>query len=247
LFDTNVEEYAQNLEDCIAALRDAVADTSLFNPTPTWIDILSQSHAQMLRALQADDVDMLRRAIDSIRRVLNIHPSRINVQLTNAVQTMRLPAIVSTMANIHTICESLNIDAALLERITAGLRALRDLNEQLSSLSFAHTQWQDIDNLLRLLNDSGEEIIDLWNELKTQASRLYATTSEDWANDLQENAARLEQAMQHNDVQKIVQHFRQYRSRAMRRFYQVDTQLQKLCNKLDRVDGPFAFVIGVLE
>ena len=243
----NLQQYAENLHDCIDELREIIADAPGLKPAPIWIDWLAEAHTQMLKALAAEDAALLRRAADQIRRVLNVYPSPINARLISTVQGMDLGALVYIMQGIHHSCEEANVEAGLLERIAKGLDALRSLHEHLTGLSNDHEQWQPIDNLLRLPNASIDDIISLWDTLKAQASELYATSAEQWALDLRADEARIDQAMQHNDPRALAQQFVSYRSRAMRRFFYVDKQLKKLCDKLDHVSGPFAFVIGVLE
>ncbi len=245
----NLEQYALNLADCITELREVAEQAPMLRPAPTWIDKLEQAHTQIVQALVEKDADLLRRATDQIRRVLILHPARINSQLNTTVRAMRLVSLVEVITYMRDTCVSLGLDAAIIERIELGLVALRELNMHLSALIEDHDHWQVIDDLLRLLSDYHEqdEVVALWTDLKEHAGQLYETSSEPWAIELKHNATQLEHAVQSQDLRTIMQYFRNYRSRAVLQFYRVDKQLKKLCDKLDRVDGPLAFVIGVLE
>lgn len=243
----NLEKYARNLEDCILELRTIIADTPLLKPEPQWVDTLARAHVQITQALATENAVLMRQAADQIRRVLRIDPSLINTQLITTVRGMRLALLVDIMAGIHETCLSLDVDGSLIERIAVGLAALREVNDHLTVLIQNHDQWQYIDKLLRLFSDSNADIVSLWHELKVRASHLYETCSEPWALELQTTAAKLDHAVQQNDARTIKQQFLSYRTRSMNQFFYVDKKLKRLCDKLDRIDGPFAFVIGVLE
>ncbi|KPV50463.1 hypothetical protein SE17_26810 [Kouleothrix aurantiaca] len=243
----NLATYADNLEDCIAELREIIANTPTLRTVPVWVEWLAEAHSQILQALSSENTLLLRRAADQIRRVLNVYPTPINARLISTVQSMDLGTLVDIMEYIHRTCSDVGVNAETVKRLGDGLTALRELHAKLTNLSSDHEQWQPIDNLLRLPNDSLDDIVALWDKLKLQAGELYGSSKEDWARELRDDADRIDQAVQLKDARVIKQQFISYRSRAMRRFFQVDKQLRKVCDKLDHVGGPFAFVIGVLE
>lgn len=251
----NLAEYAANLGECIDDMRAIVADTPLLTPAPAWIETLAQAHAQILGALERADAALLRNAASKMRRVLSIDPSLINTQLTATVRSMRLALLIESMAAIHATCVELNSSMAIVERFAEGLAALRELHEHLTTLTYSHDQWQDVDKLLRTQSysggkkkpsDSRDDLTWLWDEVKARGEHLYASSTEPWAHELRTNAAQVDQAMQQNDARTFRQQFMRYRSLAMKQFYRVDKDLKRICDKLDRVGGPFAFVIRVL-
>lgn len=243
----NLATYADNLEDCIAELHEIIANAPTLRNAPVWIDWLAEAHSQILQALSIENTLLLRRATDQIRRVLNVYPTPINARLISTVQSMDLGTLVDIMEYIYRTCSDVGVNAETVGRLGDGLTALRELHAKLTNLSSDHEQWQPIDNLLRLPNDSLDDIVALWDKLKLQAGELYGSSKEDWARELRDDADKIDQAVQLQDARVIKQQFISYRSRAMRRFFQVDKQLRKVCDKLDHVGGPFAFVIGVLE
>jgi hypothetical protein len=245
----NLERYALNLEDIVASLREVAEQSPIIKPAPTWILKLSQLHSQICQALAARDGNLLRRATDQIRRILSLYPAQINMQLNSTVRTMRLSTLIEVMMYIRDVCVSLNLEVSSIERIESGLAALRELHQHLTMLIDDHDSWQLVDNLLRTIDDyfDQDEVITMWSELKEQATRLYETSSEQWALALKTNADQLERAVLTRDHFNITQQLRSYRSRAVRQFYRVDKRLKDVCEKLDRLDGPLAFVIGVLE
>jgi AcrR family transcriptional regulator len=245
----NLERYALNLEDIVNSLQEIAERTPSIKPRPTWIDKLHQAHTSICQALATTDAEMLKRATREIKRVLSLHPAQINTRLNSTVQAMRLEELLEVMTHIHTVCLRLDVDSTLLSRFTTGLTALGDLHQRLMALVDDHDQWQDVDTLLRLIDDSMDydELSALWPDVKEQANRLYATSAEQWAQALRANEAQLERAVAIRDNFILFQSFCSYRSRAVRQFYRVDKRLKELCDRLDRLDGPLALVMGVLQ
>lgn len=246
----NLGRYADNLEYIVAALQD-IADRSPFiAPPPFWIKTLAQAHADICTALLTTDAALLRRAAAQIKRVLQQHPAQINSQLNSAVRSMRLATLLKAMASIRDVCSSFDVDPHDIDRLDASLAALDGLNQHLTQLVADHDQWQVVDMLLWMIDDLAANAEDMelhWASLKEQTANLYAASVEPWARDLQAQEAQLEHAVAAHDGGNLARCFDSYRRRAILRFYRVDKNLKELCDKLDRIDGPLAFVRGVLE
>jgi hypothetical protein len=244
----NLKQYALKLEGIITDMQEVIEKAPFIKPKTAWINKLILAQADIYQAIQDADIQRLKQATGQIKRVLSLHPAQINTQLNSTVRAMRLPTLVETITYIRDVIAAVAPDGEHMHRCEGVVAALTALNHDLTTLIDDHDQWQVVDSLLRLIEDCSdhEELVSLWFDLKEQATRLYEAISEQWAQALKANAEELERAVNARDAFNIMQHFWSYRSRALNRFYRVDTMLKNLCDKLDRVDGPLAFVVGVL-
>ena len=248
----NIELHAEELQDIIATLQAIARCSPFITPPPFWIKTLVQAHADIRAALHRNDATLLRDAVNQIKRVLATHPSAINSQLNlmvHLVREMHLAALINMITNIRTVCAHLGVEPNEITPLDASRVALTELDQRLATLAKEHNQWQVVDAQLWVIDDLPADHAELelhWEYLKEDATSLYASCSEQWADRLRVHEARIDNAVLNHDGVRIKEHFGRYRRQAIRQFYTVDKNFKNTCETLERHDGPLAPVRGLL-
>lgn len=219
-------EYEYNLANLLAAVR-GIARTSDGQPMPLpWLDDLGAAHGALKAALSADPQNgarSLRQSMHLMKRVLTVRPAEVNQALVDAASGLRISDLTRS--------SSLTRRARLAERL-AGLGALK---ERLTKLVACHTQWQNIEVELGLVESSLEpdtvqlEVSFPW--LKQHISPL-CEGAEEWATGLVGLLGNLETSLATSDSPSQRSQFKRLRRLASNRFFQVDVDLKGLCNDL---------------
>ncbi len=247
----NLEYYELTFQRIVDDLED-VAGTETFAGTESmWVEDLIEAKQSLRTALQDLSSQQLKRTIWLLNRVLAVQPSRINTRLNAAARAIRLPALVEA---ISCVCENLldlHLDAAKVGQFQSGMQALTHLLHRLSSLVDEHDAWQVVDLEMRrieaTMGQDTEELAMSWPDLKVMAEPLYASGSADWVAAFQQDAENLDSALEAEHPARVKRSFRCYRRRAGSRFHQVDLNLKRLCEELNRVGEPLDSVMRMIE
>jgi hypothetical protein len=244
----NLEGYCRKLNDIITGMQRAVQETPAVKPSATCVDKLAQIYTDIRHALHEKDLRLLKAAVIHIKHVLELHMGPINTELKSAARAMRLNELVQSLSFIHDVMQEEGIESEYVNQLTTWLDRLAEQNEFLLAMVNNHDQWQNVERRLRLIEGClDQDLLGLvWPELREEATRLYATSDEEWALDLRSWAEQVERAFSPLDVYTFIRCFGNYRRRALHRFYSVDKRLLELCRSFERLDGPLEFVIMVV-
>ncbi len=139
----------------------------------------------------------------------------------------------------------------LLDEFTKGVEALGKLSVSLSHSIYDHDSLQDIDDELRRIEaqiyDMIDEIEYAWPYLKLKTQAMCDKNPNDWKKELSLAGSTLEDILTAKDEVLIKRAFRNYRSKESRSFNQVDRNLLALCGELQKIGGPLARLLRVLE
>jgi hypothetical protein len=219
-----------------------------------WTQKLEQARAEFRSAVERRDVEILKTSTRRLNEVLGTQPSRVNTRLIAAAQNLRLAALVQDMTTVRDSSAGLPHDAASGRRFAEferGVVNLAKLDARLRMLRDNHESMQEIDDVLRrveaLLEQDIGELQDAWQDLKQLAGRLSDGDGALWRTKLDAQGVELELALAAGDPVKIKRQFRSYRSQALRGFNQVDRDLLTLCEELQKIGGPLAGLLSVLD
>lgn len=245
----NIACYLDKVQDLINDMEDIFADARELTLDRGFVVTLEQAGTAARQALHSDNEKRLQFAVMQIGRTLNLYLPILDSKMSDALRRMRFGDMIEVLLFVRNTCHNQQIDAVLITELEALLARLDEEANRLRDLVEHHQQWQRIDSLLCTI-DSSFDLYEpgmWWPELREQALTLYASATEQWAIDMQSSAARIDQAVDDQDVFGIRQSFCKYRSYAVKQFFRVDRKLKRMCEQLRQYDGPLGPVIQVIE
>jgi hypothetical protein len=247
----HIESSRLTLDKILRDLRSVAGRATLAAEETDWIERdFAPAHADLGRALEQSDAQLFRCFLGSLRRVLQLQPSRIDDLLFASARTLRLPDLVRAMQAVFDKLYDPELDPELVRNFEAGVDALAELNQSLAYLLGVHRRWQDIDLVLHMLEFSlaqGKEIEISWPSLHPRIEQLCQDVSEPWAAALQTDCGLLASALTERNPRKISDSFQNCRRRAGLRFYEVDCDLKDQCKELSDVGIPLKTVLEVMR
>lgn len=242
-------------EMTLAGLIDSLVDVALRPAMPAneidWIQELIEAHDLLRQAIDCQNVEPLRRSMWLIKRVLDLHPTRINERLNAAARALRLAAIEQAMASIRTDLRQAKLPPKKVRRFESGVAALGNLGDHLVRLVEDHDRWQAVDLELRrietAMNHDLSEIGSSWPELRAKVEPLCQQSGAAWVERLRCDSRDLDTALASANPAQIRQCFLRYRRRVGNRFFQVDADLKSLCHELRYVGQPLASTFTLLS
>lgn len=239
------------LAELINELKSVFERSVEYGGEPRWVGMLVECKSQLQLALSQSDLKPLRRATALMGRVLAVEPSRVNQRLTAAYQNLPMAQLISGFKQVLDSIKSFSPAAAGTLKLQEGVESLESLNASLAALVNEHDGWQRVDVELRLIEDSLQtdlgEFASLWPFLSEVVGPLVSGRDEAWAESLRRDGEMLQSALDANDSQGARRYFRNYRARASRRFFQVDTELLELCRALQRSMEPVFGLLGIIS
>ena len=238
----------QNLVQDLHAARER--NTQLANEMNPWMPTLDSANSELRLALEHNDAQRLQKTVWLLNRVLQVQPFKINTRLNTAAQQLRLYHLIGSLQTIALQLSQLDLDAANVHTFTAGITAFEHIHQTLALLVESHDVWQTIDHELRLIESTlkhdTSELVLMWPEILDQVQRLSSNATEQWVRDLETDGQRLTHALNLNDVAKVRHCFNRYRRQASERFYRVDVDLKRLCDRLRTIGEPLDSVLRMM-
>ena len=246
----------EDLIDSELALQDVVDGLNNFmeqgasgsermNP---WIGLLINGLRRLFIAIENRDAQNMDEAIKPINSVLAIQPALINARLNQAARSLPLPELIEALIRVFDNLDVARVNLNAMEKFRTGVNALYDLNNQLSALRDEHDLWQAVDAELRRIEATvAQDLDDLslsWPNLKKMTEKQCKGVLDEWAQKLQVDCQKLDEAFEAQEPNKVRQYFGRYRSRVSNRFYHVDLMLRELCGKLRGVGEPLNTILG---
>jgi len=130
---------------------------------------------------------------------------------------------------------AISIAQGQLERVHRGIAGLLDLHASLSVMISNHNDWQEIDRELRSLDASLRQGIDdlvmFWPDVSRKVVKL-CQNGEPWAIEIRQQDERLQQLLGDPKPPVLRLTFARLQHRITTRFFQIDSNLRKLCDRL---------------
>ncbi len=242
----NLGEHETTLRGTLEDLRRVEQRASLPAGELSWIErdlepVLATLHA----ALESLNPASLRRAISLLNRVLTVRPSEINTRLHDAARDLPLSELGRAMHTLHEQMRTLALDAERVQLFAAGAETLDRLGRTLAALVADHDRWQEVEQELRLAEETWDGTVDglndSWARVQEPLQPLLAgTVGELWSAPFRQQGPRLEAAIAARDPERARRCFRGFRREAATRFHQVDVMLKDQCQELQAVAEPLA-------
>lgn len=255
--DTLLENSEVMLLNLIETIRRIIGRGSFPTYDITWLSYLEEAHEGLGETLVTWNITTLKRVRNSLDRVLNIQPAKINAELEFTARHLNLPQVVKDMTSLRDQLASLKLESKTVTQFASGVEALMRLDERLASLLKQHAAWQTVDTYLRTLVDSGiktrlENDPDLfkddWRELVHGKVQGFPQDSADGlSGKLEDYATKIEEALTQLNVALLEKQLELYRRCVGLRFFRVDADLKMSCDELRKVGEPLDALLGVLE
>lgn len=248
----NVQDYLFTLDRLAQEVRSIVEKGHIRAEETRWIEEdLEPARKELWHAWSTRDLEALRRGDLLLNRVVARRPSEINFSLYRAAETLRLPDLLDALRRISNEVVLLGAHSEDLELFEEGIEHLSAFSTVLRSLVGQHYQWQEVDNELRLINESlrtdKEELAFWWPRLKVKVVPLCHAKADSWSPQLGTNIERLDMALESQEPGKILEQFRRFRAQARDRFYDVDKALKSQCDLLPMVAEPLDAVLRLMQ
>jgi hypothetical protein len=247
----SLDDYQMTMREIVRTLHDIVARVAVDTLELAWIEDLEEAANSFRSALDASDPQLLNRTIRLIDRVLTTQPVYINANLIATARTLPLPVLVATLRRLREQLVKLELDTAKMAQFESGVEALSTLSQQLNELLHEHDSWQDIERELRRIEASLRlditELEMFWNDLKQKVEALCDISIEEWALALKKDGAVLHASLAVHEPVRVREAFWRYRRQAGDRFFRVDTELKRLCDRLRQFSDPFSDLLRMTE
>lgn len=226
----------------------AAQNPELLAAETRWTQQVEQIQHHFRQAVEQNNDAALKTATDSLTRLLNRQPTRINVQLVAASRSLGLSRLATLMGTISEALAASLEHAVDVPQLQAGVTALQNLEQQVLALASDHDAWQELDEELRQVEVSlGQDLAhieDSWVILRQLGEALFFDQEEAWATELQSLIGQLDTALKNRLVVPFRRLFRRFSTLANRRFYWVDRQLLALGKELQQVGESLSGMVG---
>lgn len=245
-----LEDYQRSLRDILVQLGDVGGRQRVAEADLAFIQEIDLAYTDLKTALDGTNLEMLKKCIWRLKRILTKYPVVIDTRLNAAARTLRMAALVNALVEIQDDLTVLKVDTAKVVKFQEGLSMLQSMEQKLQILLGDHEKWQAVDIELRrieaLIEQDLMELEMSWDDLKTQTSPLYQNRTEVWAVSIQGYASQVDQFLASNNPGKIRQAFRNFRHEIASRFFQVDINLKALCSELRQIGEPLSTIVRSL-
>lgn len=218
---------------------------------------LLQAKQDLEEAIERRDRQQLDQALNTMRRILALHPTKVNAYLVVTARKLPIARLMQVLIQLQKQLEHSDIDDDQRKQLGDDIMMLSELNSNAIQLVNDHNQWQNIDLDLRLLSSTLEknpaELERSWPKLKEKIEPLYNEKSEEWAVKLREESRKLELAIVESRKSEraikgkrleLVNDFWWFHRLLANRFLCVDANLKDLCNRLAAFHYPLAEIQG---
>lgn len=255
--DLAVENLADNqltLHSLAEKVQAATQRPVLHGEETGWSADLIEADRLLLEALGQSQAAPLRRCVQLLKRLLTLHPSRINERLNRTAGMLRLGQIENALAGIAERLAGAHTEGGLdgerLAQFGQGVSALGRLRATLAQAVESHSHWQSLDVELRRVNavlvHDLDDLIFTWPDVRRLSTTLRGDGGESWAIALGREEEELDKALAAQNPALVRRHFYRFRRQTGLRFYQVDAELRQLCGELATIAKPLDSVLRLL-
>lgn len=208
-------------------------------------EALIKAHVRLSTAASGE-FTLVKEALRLISRVIDQNISKFNQWLVSEAVYVDVNKLIDAIEKALADALRGGLPPTDGDAIDAVLKQMKQSHETLDTLIATHASWQLADGDLRRINSSlnsgMEELVDSWDDVHKKVSAL--TVADPSWQYLQTTGARIQVAIDQNKTTMMKNLFLEYRSAAMKRFYQVDLMLKDNCDQLCPRDPASAALIG---
>lgn len=246
---TNLEAFVnQNLGPEVRTLVTYAAGDAFPPDQVPWMRGAKEALEGLEQACQERDAKQLKRPTERLLRVLGEEPNKFNTRLVSAAERLPLSRVVQGLERIRDEAGKAQFDAAAegrLREFCQGVPALAEMDQHLQGLVANHNVLQYVSFTLRPLSSPSVDVEDvkaLRSELEEALGRLNMGAASDWALRFFKAWENLAQALaaltaEPQVMRKVRSSFFSFCGSVNTGFNQVDIDLFKFCERLQKVGG----------
>lgn len=184
--------------------------------------------------------------LDLLTRAIKLQTPRANLRMLEEAKRLPLREILAALQDIQSIMKSEQARVAVgaLARLSEQIDALQKLRSEFEVLLTLHGAWQEIDDMLRELDDEYRHAIDVFSASRFRPALaeiqeridpfIAAAREEEWAQMLDESRRQLEQELTQEPPRTtgVLNRYRDYYRTANEHFFELDGQLKSTCERL---------------
>lgn len=240
------------VQDSIQEIIDIAANPDFTNQNGAWFNLLSRGQEMLQTAIEEKQLEQLDNALRYLYRAMDRGLPRVNGRLVDAAVDLPLDNLVSAMASIlDNLRAQAEVDMSSLQQLADGVDALAELTDNLTELVINHNGWQGLsDELRRIEANMGNDVFEIelaWPDIRYMADQLYGQREERWATSLKRIELHLEQNLVAKTITTINAIFQSYRSQANRHFRNIDDELLRLCQNLQKIGAPLDLLLRTIQ
>jgi hypothetical protein len=226
---------------------------------PQYLSEATMAFDKAARAERTVDFDRLVSALEALAGEI---PVRLNDQIERAVRELEIQQLVDLMDAVAGLLDPAAATNRELKPMMAGIRALKDLRNDLASRARDHGLLQGLDNTLRRMfsgqyrtgtweEADSEGLPHNWNGIRRLRQRFTAPFSpvfEKRKQDLEDLETGIEQAFERKDrAADILALLDEYSNEVGELFRQVDGELKEFCARLREKTQPLKAILEQSE
>ena len=244
--------YEQNIGQIVTRSRQIVTGRELAASETKWIDELATAQLDLRACIAAADPALLHRVVWRMGRLLATSPEAINTGLRNVARELGDPLgrLEQALSAMHVFLAGRRESALQSTELEAAATALCGVRTQLTLLVSEHDAWQLLDTDCRrvesALRSDLTEFAFSWPDLSAALLKLIDGAST-WGREARDTVTKVAAAASTGDVAAVRAPFMYLWRQVTFRFYEVDEELWALCGRLQRLDGPLASIVALLE
>lgn len=253
--------YAHDINWDSARARDKARQLPSATVELGWIDELSEC-LQIIKEISRNNPEGAELAdiCATVQRLKAILPEsqRINNLLTLAAKSLKLNLFSSALNSILSqIQDGGRYNDVILQSMRGGAEAIAALGPRLDGLVAEHDEWQVLDRSLNVAEVSGNlppaKRIPRWHSFKENLiGQCSQAPNEAWSIEMRESLTMWENLagnLSRGNIESIeVENaFFVFRRQCLHRFFNVDSELNELCDQLSYVSTPLAAITALVH
>jgi hypothetical protein len=205
----------------------------------SWIDDMEQSVASMQVALAANDEQQMSDAVETLQRLV-VETDGINRQICAFAADLKLGILIEALAEIEKHVSENGGEGGAASRLRAGQSGLKGLQAEFARRVAEHQAWQLLDRELSAAESSSEydpaKKIHRWPKVRDRLIDLCDLfPNEEWYVELRARSESWEKAASAGDRATSTMEANTFLALASNRFFDVDVELNTLCDRLNEV------------
>lgn len=236
--------YLLTLSQIRKRIQDIVSRAALPQSENPLLSRLEDAEQTLTQALKNRNRELFDKAVRGVAHILKYDLSRINQRLSNAAASLSLPNLIDSMEQVRSYLVNYEDNPSETNAIEQGIQSLRNLDNSLSTKTREHSEWQEINDELRLAESDLQSAIDQWPHLKERLHVLCGKSMDTLVLPIREVCNELDQALHANETKrKLKELFRSLNGFVGLRFQEIDTYLKDFYDDVRVLDEPLTSIV----
>lgn len=250
LFLDNLPSYNEDFHTNVSGIREVTQRLAWNAVEMRWVIKLEQAGQKLAEALALLSKDSLDEATGVMRTEIGKRQESANTQLKVTARSLLALQLAQAVSQVRDQLVQQKLDPSLIHQYDEGIASLTQFGESLNAQIEIHDRWQEIENILRLVEDEPEKkLATSWPDLLELLTPLLAEPAEpthQLMTRIKTTTAKLDAAVQAQQTALLRSTFFEFRSQVGKQFFFVDISLLELCKALLGIGPRLDALLSVL-